>query len=203
MFEKRIVIDCRGHLLGRLAATIAKELLAGQHIVAVRTEGIVISGPLARNKLKFLSFLKKHVNTNPRRGPFHFRAPSKMLWRAVRGMLPHKTARGAAALAHLKVFEGVPPPFDKVKRVVVPQALRALQLSPYRRVTILGDLAEHVGWKYSTVVSKLEDKRKIRAAASYQRKKALAKLRKQAAKNVSDKVKTQSALLQGYGYLHQ
>lgn len=48
--SQRIVIDCRGHLLGRLAATIAKELLAGQHIVCVRTEGIVISGPLSRNK---------------------------------------------------------------------------------------------------------------------------------------------------------
>ena len=29
-------------------------------------------------------------------------------------MVPHKTPRGAAALSHLKVFEGVPPPYDKV-----------------------------------------------------------------------------------------
>jgi large subunit ribosomal protein L13Ae len=36
--------------LGRLAATIAKELLAGQHIVAVRCEGINISGKFYRNK---------------------------------------------------------------------------------------------------------------------------------------------------------
>ncbi|GCB18226.1 60S ribosomal protein L16 [Aspergillus awamori] len=35
---------------------------------------------------------------------------------AVRGMIPHKTARGAAAMEHLKVFEGVPPPYDKKKR---------------------------------------------------------------------------------------
>jgi hypothetical protein len=30
-----VVIDCRAHMLGRLASVIAKELLAGQHIVRV------------------------------------------------------------------------------------------------------------------------------------------------------------------------
>lgn len=39
-------------------------------------------------------------------------------------MIPHKTKRGAAALARLKVFEGVPPPYDKVKRMVIPDALK-------------------------------------------------------------------------------
>jgi ribosomal protein L13 len=39
-------------------------------------------------------------------GPFHLRSPSKMFWRAVRGMLPHKTPRGMHALRRLKVFEG-------------------------------------------------------------------------------------------------
>ena len=57
-------------------------------------------------------------NTNPRQGPFHYRSPAKILWRTIRGMarlsdlpkwgqlgrggraakVPHKTARGAAAL---------------------------------------------------------------------------------------------------------
>lgn len=39
-------------------------------------------------------------------------------------MIPHKTKRGAAALARLQVFEGVPPPFDKKKRMVIPDALK-------------------------------------------------------------------------------
>lgn len=29
-------------------------------------------------------------------------------------MLPHKTKRGQAALDRLKVFDGIPPPYDKV-----------------------------------------------------------------------------------------
>ena len=56
-----------------------------------------------RNKVKFLQFLNKRTATNPKKGPIHYRAPSRMLWRTIRGMLPHKTARGAAALQRLKV----------------------------------------------------------------------------------------------------
>lgn len=44
MFEKQVVIDCRGHLLGRLASIVAKELLSGQKVVCVRCEEINISG---------------------------------------------------------------------------------------------------------------------------------------------------------------
>ena len=39
-------------------------------------------------------------------------------------MIPHKTKRGEAALARLKTYEGVPPPYDKTKRVVIPDALK-------------------------------------------------------------------------------
>ena len=39
-------------------------------------------------------------------------------------MIPHKTKHGAAALARLKAYEGVPPPYDKIKRMVIPDALR-------------------------------------------------------------------------------
>jgi len=42
---------------------------------------------------------------------------------AVTGMLPHKTERGKAALKRLKAFEGCPPPYDRRKRMVVPNAM--------------------------------------------------------------------------------
>jgi len=35
--------------------------------------------------VKYLEFLRKRMNTNPSRGPYHFRAPSKIFWRTVRG----------------------------------------------------------------------------------------------------------------------
>ena len=44
MMQKAIIVDGRAHMLGRLASIVAKELLAGQHVVVVRAEQIVISG---------------------------------------------------------------------------------------------------------------------------------------------------------------
>lgn len=70
-------------------------------------------------------------------------------------MIPHKTARGAAAMERLKVFEGVPPPYDKKKRMVVPQALRVLRLKPGRKYCTVGRLSHEVGWKYQDVVARL------------------------------------------------
>lgn len=161
------MIDAKGHLLGRLASTVAKQLLNGQKIVVVRCEDINISGEFFRNKLKYLAYLRKACRYNPTRGPFHFRAPSRILYKTIRGQIPHKTARGMAALERLKVFEGVPPPFDKVKRVVVPQALRVLRLKPGRKYCTVGRLSHEVGWKYQDVVSKLEERRKVKSAAAY------------------------------------
>jgi len=95
-------------------------------------------------------------------------------------MVPHKTARGAAALERLKLFEGVPPPYDRKKRFVVPEALRVLRLKPGRKYCTVKRLSHEVGWGYKDVVDRLEEKRKIKAAAFHERKSA-AKSRQQAA----------------------
>jgi len=194
LFFKRIIIDCRGHLLGRLASIIAKELLQGQRIVCVRTEALEVSGSFARNKVKYLAFLRKKCNVNPRRGPFHFRAPSKILWRTVRGMLPHKTVRGEHALKRFKAFEGIPAPYDMHKRMVVPEALRVLRLRPGRNYTVVGELSKEFGWKYSGVIAKLEKKRKVRAAAWFSRRKALKSLHRKAEVTVKPKTKKHKAI---------
>eukprot|EP00178_Gracilaria_changii_P010209 TRINITY_DN29720_c1_g1_i3.p2 TRINITY_DN29720_c1_g1~~TRINITY_DN29720_c1_g1_i3.p2 ORF type:complete len:114 (-),score=8.82 TRINITY_DN29720_c1_g1_i3:342-683(-) len=112
MFKKLIVVDAKGHLLGRLASYVAKTLLSGQRVAVVRCEGINITGSLFRNKVKFSEFLRKRLLTNPRRTFVHYRAPSRILWRTIRGMVPHKTSRGAAAMGRLKAFEGIPAPYD-------------------------------------------------------------------------------------------
>lgn len=52
------------------------------------------------------------------------------------GMLPHKTERGKQALRRLKAYEGIPPPYDRRKRVVVPGALRVICLKPGRKVLL-------------------------------------------------------------------
>ena len=147
MFEKEIIIDGRGHLLGRLASIVAKELLRGQKVVVVRCEAMNISGSLFRNKITYHEFLNKANNTNPRRNFKHYKSPSRMFWRSLRGMLPHKEARGKAALDRLKVFEGIPFPYDHKKRMVVPEALKVLRMKSHRNSCVLGDLASQNGWK--------------------------------------------------------
>jgi large subunit ribosomal protein L13Ae len=170
MFEKEIVIDGRGHLVGRLASKVAKELLNGQRVVVVRCELLQRSGSLFRNKLKYHEFLNKGMNTNPRRGQFHFRAPSRIFWRVVRGMLPHKTPKGAAALGKLKVFEGIPYPYDQKRRLVVPDALKVLRLKSHRKFCVLGELAQQIGWTKKALVERLEEKRKVKATKFHELK---------------------------------
>lgn len=54
-------------------------------------------------------------------------------------MIPHKTTRGKDALRRLKVYEGIPPPYDRRKRIVVPGAMRVMCLKPGRKVYIFLD----------------------------------------------------------------
>ncbi|BAF13226.2 Os03g0755700 [Oryza sativa Japonica Group] len=126
----RVVVDARHHMLSRLASIIAKELLNGKRVVV-------------------------RMNTKPSHGPIHFRSPAKILWRTVRGMIPHKTKRGEAALARLKAYEVVTPPYDRTKRMVIPDALKVLRLQPGHKYCLLGQLSKEVGWNYYDTIRAL------------------------------------------------
>merc|ERR1719465_319579 len=171
MFEKEIIVDGRGHLVGRLASKVAKEILRGQRVVVVRCEQLVLSGSLFRNKLNYHEFLRKACNTNPRRQFKHFRSPSRMFWRSLRGMTPHKTSRGKAALQRLKVFEGIPSPYDQKKRMVVPEALKVVRMKAHRNFCVFGDLAQMAGWTKKELVASLEEKRKVKSQKYFEMKK--------------------------------
>ncbi|KAK7285678.1 hypothetical protein RJT34_20456 [Clitoria ternatea] len=78
-------------MLGRLASIVAKDLLNGQKVVVVRCKDICISGGLVRQKMKYMRFLRKRMNTKPSHGPIHFRAPSNIFWRTIHGLLGDKS----------------------------------------------------------------------------------------------------------------
>merc|ERR1712010_360333 len=144
----------------------------------------------------YLDFLKKRCNVKPLRGPFHFRAPSKIFWRTVRGMTPHKTERGKDALKRLQTFEGVPPPYDKKKKMVIPSALKVLRLKPGRKFCSLGRLSHDVGWKYQDVIETLEAKRKVKAQDYHNRTVVKAKLKAEAEKAVAAQTKPITAKIE-------
>merc|ERR1712048_634228 len=199
---KPVVIDGRGHLMGRLASIVAKFILNGNKVVVVRTEGINMSGNFYRNKLKYLKFLRLRCNVKPLRGPFHFRAPGKIFWRTVRGMVPHKTERGKDAMKRLQTFEGVPPPYDKKKRMVIPSALKVLRLKPGRKYCSLGRLSHDVGWKYQDIIETLEAKRKVKAEDFFKKKMDLKKIKEEVLKDpeVIKKIAGYQEIISSYGF---
>merc|ERR1712168_1496201 len=195
-------IDGRGHMLGRLASIVAKLILTGNKVVVVRTEGINMSGNFYRNKLKYLDFLRKRCNVLPKRGPFHFRAPAKIFWRTVRGMTPHKTERGKDALKRLQTFEGVPPPYDKKKKMVIPSALKVLRLKHGRRFCTLGRLGHEVGWKYQDIVAALEAKRKVKGEAFYKANQEVAMAKEALLKDakIAKRIAPYQKIIESYGH---
>jgi len=196
-----IVIDGKGHLLGRLASIIAKQALNGQKIVVVRCELINVSGSFFRMKLRYHAFLhKKHLVNPKKNGPFHFRAPSRVLYKAVRGMIPHKTSRGAAALERIKLFEGMPSPYDRQKKLVVPAALRTLRLKPGRKFCTIKRLSHEVGWHGRDVVDRLEEKRKVKAQAFHERRVTAQKAKTAALKSSHAAIQPIQQKLAEYGY---
>eukprot|EP00917_Polyrhabdina_sp_WS-2016_P019646 GHVP01041949.1.p1 GENE.GHVP01041949.1~~GHVP01041949.1.p1 ORF type:complete len:206 (-),score=40.58 GHVP01041949.1:744-1361(-) len=161
--NKNVVIDGKGHLMGRLAATCAKCLLKGYKIDVVRCEEINISGKFARRRWMMQQFLNKASISNPTHySHIHYRTPHRIFWRVVRGMLPHKMPRGATALSRLNTFEGVPKHLEMKKKKVVPLALRCVRLKEGRRYSDLNALAKSIGWGKSDIIKKAEEERKAR-----------------------------------------
>ncbi|EDW38640.1 GL18205 [Drosophila persimilis] len=144
-----------------------------------------LSGHFYRNKIKFLAYLRKRCNVNPARDPFHFRAPSRIFYKAVRGIIPHKTKRGQAALARLRVFDGIPSPYAKRRRVVVPIAMRVVTLRSDRKYCQVGRLSHEVGWHYLDVIKSLERNRKAKLRVKLKHNRELKKLTVQARENIA------------------
>ena len=115
-------------------------------------------------------------------------------------MVHQKTKRGQEAIGRLSTFEGIPHPYDKTKRQVVPAALRVIRLKQNRNYTVLGELADSIGWKHKALLETLEAKRKVKADAFYAKKKAAQKIRSQAEQECAAELNEVNAVLANAGY---
>jgi large subunit ribosomal protein L13Ae len=118
-------------------------------------------------------------------------------------MLPFYTKRGRAAMRRLVAYEGVPVTVARQgTRYTIPKANAATRLRPERQKTVLGQMCEHVGWKYKPVVDQLEAARKKKAAAAFKRgqkvRDAWKKARKEAVKKMN---KDNVAILKKFGVI--
>ncbi|MBN1357443.1 50S ribosomal protein L13 [Candidatus Bathyarchaeota archaeon] len=134
------LVNADGLILGRMASVVAKKLLNGENVIIVNAEKAVISGKKRSKIAEAKEFLEVGA---PKRGPFHYRRPDKILRKTVRGMLPFKQPKGKNALKKLKVFIGVPEDLKDQQMVSVEEAQAAKLNGPY---FTLADLAKQIGW---------------------------------------------------------
>jgi large subunit ribosomal protein L13 len=103
------IINASGILMGRMASYVAEELLKGEKIAIINAGECIISGDKRTVFDKYLHRRHRSSIVNPaRHGPFFPRSPEGIIKRAVRGMLPHKKAKGRDAMKRLRIYIGVP-----------------------------------------------------------------------------------------------
>ncbi|MEM2110992.1 MAG: 50S ribosomal protein L13 [Candidatus Bathyarchaeia archaeon] len=138
--QKTTIIDAKGLVLGRMASVVAKRLLSGEKIIIVNAKEAVISGKKSSIIKSAEDFLQVgHF----RKGPFHPRRPDNIVRKTIRGMIPHKKARGERALKRLKVFSNVPREFEEAEKETISEiSARNLKCS-YIKVS---ELARAIGW---------------------------------------------------------
>ncbi|MGP8321361.1 MAG: 50S ribosomal protein L13 [Methanosarcinaceae archaeon] len=138
-----MVINADGLIMGRLASTVAKRLLAGEEIGIVNAEKAVISG----SKVTTFKEYKEIRNMGTREfGPYFPKRPDRILKRTVRGMLPYKRLRGKEAMARLNIHVGIPSELKGVELITIENAsMNRLGSNKYIR---LGDISKHIGAKF-------------------------------------------------------
>ncbi len=135
------VVDASGLILGRMASIVAKRILSGEPVVIVNAEKAVISGKRLSRVKEARAFLDIG---HPKKGPFHPRRPDQIVHRTVRGMLPHRLAKGQEALRRLKVFLGVPSKLKGKPLQTIKEAHASKLKCPYVTVE---EFAKEIGYK--------------------------------------------------------
>ena len=101
---------------------------------------------------------------------------------------------------NFQAFEGIPAPYDKCKRVILPSCYKQIKIKPNRKFASVGRLAAETGWKYQGVISALEAKREARAAQYWENKQKKAEKLKQAKANVAAQTAKLDAAIAAMGY---
>jgi len=137
------VIDADRLIMGRLASSCAKRLLAGETIVIINAEKAIISGSKRKT---FIDYRIMREKGSRERGPYFPRMPNQILKRTIRGMLPYKRKRGRDALARLRICIGVPEEYSNLPSTTIEKA-DADRLGTYKFIR-LGDLSKKLGAQF-------------------------------------------------------
>ena len=140
-----IIINGEGHILGRLASVVSKNLLNGEEVVVLNAEKIMLTGNKDWAYAKYKQRVDRASISNPRDlGPKYPRRPDDIFRRTVRGMLPFKKSKGRTAFKGLKAFVGVPAEYENLKIVHIPEA----EYNDLKKGIELGEVSKLLGAKF-------------------------------------------------------
>ena len=127
-----IVIDATNMILGRMATFAAKQALLGQEVKVINAEKAVVSGARA----KVLKDTRQKMDRGvPLKGPYIPRMADRYVRRTIRGMLPHRQAKGAEAFKRVMCYVGVPEELANEKPVTIAGAA-ASKLPTFKYVSV-------------------------------------------------------------------
>ena len=140
-----IIINGEGHILGRLASVVSKNLLNGEEVVVLNAEKIMLTGNKDWAYAKYKQRVDRASISNPRDlGPKYPRRPDDIFRRTVRGMLPFKKSKGRTAFKGLKAFVGVPAEYENAEIVTIPEA----EYNDLKKGIELGEVSKLLGAKF-------------------------------------------------------
>ena len=128
-------IDGDNQILGRLANEVAQLLLAGESVVIVNADKIIITGNKESTFQRFKHRTDLANRGNPRRGPFFPKTGDRIVRRVIRGMLPYRKSSGKDAFKRLQVHEGMPEKYNDSEFTAIVNADGA-RLGTHKYVTI-------------------------------------------------------------------
>lgn len=99
------VYDASNQILGRIATSVAKDLLKGENVYIVNCEKAAISG---NPKVTEEHYLHRVQRGDPHHGPFFPKTPQGIVKRTIRGMIPFSKNKGQEAFRRLRVYVGIP-----------------------------------------------------------------------------------------------
>jgi len=139
------VIDGANAVLGRLSSIAASKALAGEKVWIVNAEKIVVSGKKENTIAKLQHRIDLKAKGNPRKGPKYSRAPHKIVWEAIEGMMPN-SRRGEKAIKNVRVFIGVPGELKGKEKEI--KKLEFAEKKFKAKSMTIGELSEHFGMKF-------------------------------------------------------
>ena len=137
------VIDGKNAILGRLGSVVAEKIMAGEEVVVLNCESIVITG---EKEMVFADYKARfdRGECKSRKGPFYPRRADLLFKRSVRGMIPWTSTSGRNAFRRLHAYVGTPKQFAEGFEVTVEeQAMKKIT----GKYTTLGAVAKFLGSK--------------------------------------------------------